>query len=59
MEVNGMEEYEVIYKKMYLSLFQSVTTALEVMEEQNYGQAKDILKEGQQKAEELYMEAED
>lgn len=53
-----MEEYEVIYKKMYLTLFQGITSALDEMEQQNYGQAKDILIAGQQKAEELYIEEE-
>ena len=34
-----MEEY----KKMYLLLFNAITDALEQMEQQNYGTAKDLL----------------
>lgn len=45
-----------MYKKMYLKLFNSITDALEALERQNYGQAADILKKGQQAAEELYLE---
>ena len=43
------------YKKMYLTLFQSMLKAMEAMEEQNYGQAMEILKQGQQDAEEIYI----
>ena len=49
-----MEEY----KKMYLLLFNAITDALEQMEKQNYGTAKDLLITAQQKAEEIYMPAE-
>ena len=51
-----MSECEAIYKEMYLTLFRSVTTALEIMEQQNYGTAKKILQAAQQKAEDLYIE---
>ncbi len=44
-----------MYKKMYLELFNHVTDALEAMEQRNYGQAEDLLKRGQQEAEELYL----
>lgn len=49
-----MEEY----KKMYLLLFSAITDALEQMEKQNYGTAKDLLIAAQQKAEEIYISAE-
>lgn len=49
-----MEEY----KKMYLLLFSAITDALEQMEQQNYGTAKDLLIAAQQQAEEIYITAE-
>lgn len=49
-----MEEY----KKMYLLLFNAITDALEQMEKQNYGTAKDLLIAAQQQAEEIYITAE-
>ena len=47
------------YQKMYTTLFNAVTDALEQMESQNYGNAKDMLIAAQQKAEEIYITAED
>ena len=49
-----MEEY----KKMYLLLFSAITDALEQMEKQNYGTAKDLLIAAQQQTEEIYITAE-
>ena len=49
-----MEEY----KKMYLLLFSAITDALEQMEQQNYGTAKDLLIAAQQQTEEIYITAE-
>ena len=46
------------YQKMYVQLFAAVTDALEAMSQQNYGQAADILRKGQQTAEEIYVSAE-
>ena len=46
------------YEKMYHLLFNAITDALEQMEKQNYGTAKDLLITAQQKAEEIYMSAE-
>ena len=43
------------YKKPYLTLFNSVTDALEALERQNYGTAKEILIHGQQTAEEIFI----
>ena len=45
------------YEKMYHLLFNATTDALEQMEKQNLGSAKDLLTTAQQKAEEIYMES--
>ena len=45
------------YQKMYLILFNAITDALEQMEKQNLGSAKDLLTTAQQKTEEIYMES--
>jgi len=45
------------YQKMYSTLFNAITDALAQIENQNYGDAKDILISAQQKAEELYITA--
>ena len=45
------------YQKMYTTLFNAVTDALEKMEAQNYGDAKSMLIAAQQKAEEIYITA--
>ena len=45
------------YEKMYHLLFNAITDALEQMEKQNLGSAKDLLTAAQQKAEEIYMES--
>ena len=46
------------YEKLYHLLFNAITDALEQMEQQNYGTAKETLITAQQEAEELYMSAE-
>ncbi len=46
------------YDKMYSLLFNAITDALEKIEKQNLGDAKDILIAAQQKTEEIYMSAE-
>ena len=46
------------YATLYHLLFNTITDALEQMEQQNYGTAKDLLITAQQKAEEIYMSAE-
>ena len=46
------------YQKMYTTLFNAITDALEQMESQNFGTAKETLITAQQEAEELYMSAE-
>ena len=47
------------YDKMYSLLFNAITDALEKLEKQNFGDAKDILISAQQKAEEIFIAAED
>ena len=46
------------YQKMYTTLFNAVTDALEQMGSQNYGDAKATLIAAQQKAEEIYITTE-
>ncbi len=46
------------YEKMYHLLFNAITDALEQIERQNLGAAKDQLIFAQQKAEEIYITAE-
>lgn len=48
-----------IYKKMYLILFQAISSALKAMEAQNYGAAKEFLLQGHRDAEDIYIEAEE
>ncbi len=45
------------YQKKYLSLFNAITDALAQIEKQNYGDAKSTLIAAQQKAEEMYITA--
>ena len=46
------------YQKMYFTLFNAITDAVESMKQQNYGEAKKILILAQQEAEEIYICAE-
>ena len=46
------------YEKLYHLLFNAITDALEQMEQQNYGTAKNLLITAQQEAEAIYMSAE-
>ena len=43
------------YEKMYSTLFNAITDALESMKQQNLGTAKDILIRAQQETEKQYM----
>ena len=45
------------YQKMYSTLFNAITDALALFEKQNYGDAKSTLIAAQQKAEEMYITA--
>ena len=46
------------YEKMYHSLFNAITDALEQIEQLNFGSAKDLLIAAQQQTEEIYITAE-
>lgn len=46
------------YQKLYSLLFNAITDALEAMEAQNFGQARQALVSAQQQTEELYMDSE-
>ncbi len=54
-----MERYDADYKKMYLALFNAVTSAIKAIEERNYGMAESLLQKGQQETEEIYIETEE
>ncbi len=45
------------YEKLYHLLFNAITDALEQMQKQNYGDARDLLVTAQQQTEEIYMES--
>ena len=47
-----------VYQKMYTTLFNAVTDALEKIEAQKYGDAEDLLIAAQQQAEDIYITAE-
>ena len=46
------------YKKMYLTLFNAITGAVQNLEWKNYDRAKDILIQAQQEAEDIYISGE-
>ena len=46
-----------VYQKMYYLLFNAITDALEQLDAQNYGEAKETLISAQQKAEEIYIDS--
>ncbi len=43
------------YQKPYTTMFNAATDALEALEEMNVGQAREILRQAQQEAEELFI----
>ena len=43
------------YQKMYSTLFNAITDAIESIRQDNYGEAKEILIKAQQETEELYI----
>ena len=45
------------YQKMYTTLFNAITDALEQLDAQNYGEAKEMLISAQQKAEDIYIDS--
>ena len=44
------------YKKQYFYLFNKITDVLQALEERNYGQAEQLLKQAQISAEEMCMD---
>ena len=44
------------YKKVYFFLFNKISDAILALEQQNYGQARKLLMDGQAQAEELCLE---
>lgn len=49
----------VDYKLLYSILFNAMTDALDEMEQQNYGRAREDLIAAQQKVEDIYIHSED
>lgn len=47
------------FEKMYFLLFNCITDALTELELQNYGTAKELLMQAQQRTEEAYMDSEE
>lgn len=47
------------YQKLYVHLFQALTKSIEALERQDFGTARELLIQGQQEAEELYLDMED
>ncbi len=47
---------ETVYKKMYTTLFNAVTDALERMEDEDFLAAQELLRRAQQAVEELFLE---
>lgn len=48
-----------MYQKMYYTLFNAMTDALQAMSEQNYGTAREILEKVQQAAEEIFLDTDE
>ncbi len=46
------------FRDSYVSLFRTVTEAISALDAQNYGRARELLIQGQQQAEELYLNGE-
>lgn len=46
----------VNYQKLYTLMFNAATDAIRAMEQQNYGQAMELLKNAQIAAEETYLD---
>lgn len=46
-----------LYKKMYFTLFNAITDALQKLDEHDSLQAQETLKRAQQQSEEMYMKA--
>ena len=46
-----------MYQEMYTHLFNAVTDALSAIDDRNYGQVEELLKQAQQDAEERFLAA--
>lgn len=46
------------YQKLYTTLFNAITDALEQIEHRDFAKAKQLLMQAQQETEEMYMDAE-
>lgn len=57
-QYNG-DRGDFMYQKMYYTLFNAMTDALQAMGEQNYGTAREILEKAQQAAEEIFLDADE
>ena len=49
----------ISYEEMYKILFNGITDAIEDIERQNFGLAKDVLIKTQQAAEDIYIETDE
>ena len=47
------------YQKLYVHLFHTLTKSIEALERQDFGTARELLIQGQQEAEVLYLDMED
>ena len=47
---------ETKYRSMYFTLFNQITDALAALDARNYGQAEEILRTAQQRAEDTYLQ---
>jgi len=47
------------YEKLYLTLFNALTDAIESIDKANYGTARAILIDAQQKAEDIYIDSDE
>ena len=57
MEILNIQSKPIPYQKMYTTLFNAITDALELMEKGSPAEAAPLLKRAQQDTEEQYMEA--
>ena len=49
----------VHYQKLYTTLFNAITDALEELEQHNVGRAKEVLRRAQRESEDLYLDSEE
>lgn len=51
-----MQTENQVFPEYYLTLFRAVTRAIDALEQQNYGLARELLMQGQQQAEEQILD---